>query len=456
MQGDNGLYPAEKQKKKRSALRVALISVGCVAAAAVAFFAGFFTYRLTLDDGLKSLLWFKDRIRDEYYKEISDEDFWQAAIDGVENILDDYSCYYSADEYDAVLNSDRGIKDGVGLSFFSNTNMVYKVAVGSPAFYAESGSGERAEAGMFLTGVGESADSVKDTFTAAAVSEALGGAGSGDTLFLRLSRTAANDTQNCVLLSVEYETYTESYVLYATAAHTYALVFDDNAENGTWQRVGDGMEELSAGEAYIRLVQFEGNAAEEFGRAAEQYKEDGCNTLLLDLRNNGGGSLSVLRGTAAYLLKDADKGSPLMYAGEEGDRAVYSLKDDLYADYFASSKIYAAGNSNTASASEALLGAMLCYNTLEYEDIYLVKAGGGADGPARTYGKGIMQTTYYNPLTGEAAKLTTARIYWPDGTTCIQGRGVTSDDGAHRIDAATNADYGDPALSAILADIAAQ
>ena len=244
-------------------------------------------------------------------------------------------------------------------------------------------------------------------------------------------------------------------MLYATAAHTYALVFDDNAENGTWQRVGDGMEELSAGEAYIRLVQFEGNAAEEFGRAAEQYKEDGCNTLLLDLRNNGGGSLSVLRGIAAYLLKDADKGSPLMYAGEEGDRAVYSLKDDLYADYFASSKIYAAGNSNTASASEALLGAMLCYNTLEYEDIYLVKAGGGADGPARTYGKGIMQTTYYNPLTGEAAKLTTARIYWPDGTTCIQGRGVTSDDGAHRIDAATNADYGDPALSAILADIAA-
>ena len=272
MQGDNGLYPAEKQKKKRSALRVALISVGCVAAAAVVFLAGFFTYRLTLDDGLKSLLWFKDRIRDEYYKEISDEDFWRAAIDGVENILDDYSCYYSADEYDAVLNSDRGIKDGVGLSFFSNTNMVYKVAVGSPAFYAESEAGERAEAGMFLTGVGESADSVKDTFTAAAVSEALGGAGSGDTLFLRLSKTAANDTQNCVLLSVEYETYTESYVLYATAAHTYALVFDDNAENGTWQLVGDGMEELSAGEAYIRLVQFEGNAAEEFAAQPPQVR----------------------------------------------------------------------------------------------------------------------------------------------------------------------------------------
>ena len=119
MQGDNGLYPAEKQKKKRSALRVALISVGCVAAAAVVFFAGFFTYRLTLDDGLKSLLWFKDRIRDEYYKEISDEDFWQAAIDGVMDSLDAYSAYYTADEYDAVIDSAQGIRSGIGASFFS-------------------------------------------------------------------------------------------------------------------------------------------------------------------------------------------------------------------------------------------------------------------------------------------------------------------------------------------------
>ena len=95
---------------------------------------------------------------------------------------------------------------------------------------------------------------------------------------------------------------------------------------------------------------------------------------------------------------------------------------------------------------------MLYYNTVDYEDIYLVKAGGG-DSPARTYGKGIMQTTWRNLLTGEAVKLTTARIYWPDGETCIQGRGVTSDDGAHRIDAASNADYGDPALLQILEDM---
>ena len=44
----------------------------------------------------------------------------------------------------------------------------------------------------------------------------------------------------------------------------------------------------------------------------------------------------------------------------------------------------------------------------------------------KTYGKGIMQTTYTNVLTGEAFKLTTAVIRWPVSDICIHGVGVTS------------------------------
>jgi C-terminal processing protease CtpA/Prc len=46
-------------------------------------------------------------------------------------------------------------------------------------------------------------------------------------------------------------------------------------------------------------------------------------------------------------------------------------------------------------------------------------------GTARTYGKGIMQTTY-SFMDGSALKLTTANIYWPDGSTCIHGKGITT------------------------------
>jgi C-terminal processing protease CtpA/Prc len=48
------------------------------------------------------------------------------------------------------------------------------------------------------------------------------------------------------------------------------------------------------------------------------------------------------------------------------------------------------------------------------------------DTPASTYGKGIMQTTYTNYLSGEALKLTTAFIYQPDGKTSIHGKGITA------------------------------
>ena len=192
------------EKKKKSPLKIALTAIACVLAAALLFGAGFFVSRMTLDGGLRSLLWFKERIQSEYYEEISDEDFWQAAIDGVEGILDDYSCFYTAEEYDEVVNADRGVKDGVGLAFFANTNKIYKVAVASPAFYAQSASGEKAEAGMYLTGMGESAESVSDTFTASAVEAALSSAEEGDMLTLRLSATAADDTQNCIFLSVPF------------------------------------------------------------------------------------------------------------------------------------------------------------------------------------------------------------------------------------------------------------
>lgn len=439
-----------EQKKKRSPLKTALLCAACVVIAAALFFAGFFVCSLSQDEGLRSLLWFKDRIQESYYKDISDEKFWEAAIGGVEGLLDDYSCYYSADEYDAEVNADRGIMDGTGLAFFTDTNKIYKVAVGSPAFYAEDGEGRRAEAGMYLTGVGTAEGEMKDTFTAAALEKALSSVSAGDTCVLRLSAGSASETDDCLYLSVTFGTYTESFVLYATNEGTYAEIFENGSGSGVWQKVGGGMEELKDGQAYIRLVQFSGNAAEEFAYAAAQYKEDGCETLLLDLRNNGGGSLSVLRGIAPYLMQGDRERFVVMYAGEG---TAYYAEGNEYAEYFADSRIYVAANRNTASASEALMGAMLHYGSIGYSDIYLVKAGGKEDDPARTYGKGIMQTTYYNPLTGEAAKLTTARIYWPDKTTCVQGRGITSDDGAHRIDAASNADYGDPALSEILNSI---
>ena len=50
-----------------------------------------------------------------------------------------------------------------------------------------------------------------------------------------------------------------------------------------------------------------------------------------------------------------------------------------------------------------------------------------------TYGKGIMQTTYRLD-SGGALKLTTAKLLWPDKTTCIHKKGITTDISENMVD----------------------
>ena len=413
-------------------LKKFLIAAAAAAAAALLFLAGYFTYYLTMSGGLRSLLWVKDMVQDEYYEEVSDDEFWQAAIDGVMDSLDAYSAYYTADEYDAVIDSAQGIRSGIGASFFSGTNKVYRIALNSPLFFAAEGG---VEAGMYLTGVGESESSLTLTDTYAKVSAALSSA-SGKVV-LRFSSVSASDTENCVYVTVEPAVYTESHVLYASGGKAYAYLLA--GEEYVWTDVSAYVtveEKVPEGAAYIQLTQFEGNAGNEFAEAARQYKEDGADTLLFDLRNNGGGRLSVMQQIARYLCKDASAGSTVLEARyRSGRKELYTIDASLCETYFAGSRIYAAGNGNTASASEALLGAMISYGTLGYGDIFVTQTAG--EDSARTYGKGIMQTTFRNGATGEAIKLTTAEIYWPNGVS-IHGKGITAADGAAAVQAVSS------------------
>lgn len=456
----------EQKSKKMSTGKKVLWAAIALAAAAAVFFAGFFTYYFTLPAGARSLLWMKDKIDSEYYEDVDDDDFWQAAIDGATSLLDQYSAYYTADEYDVVVDSSRGISQGMGLSFFSKSNKVAEAALGSPAFYAGI------ETGIFVTGIGKTEDSIENTFTVSEksgetvydygrLSELVSGFAAGDTAYLRVSTVSGHETaeENCKIVPVILARYTESYVLYAADGEAYMCTYD--GDSGTWTNVSEYVsvdEKVSGDTAYIRLTSFYGNAVGEFGRAAQAYKEDGKHSLLLDLRNDGGGSVSVMQGIAAYLMKGAESDSePVMRAVYgNGREEIYLADGDHYDEYFAGSEIYVAANRNTASASEALMGVMLSYDTIEYGNIFITDLSGGTQA-ARTYGKGIMQTTFRNPLTSEAVKLTTATIHWPDeASTCIHDKGITTSDGAVPTQGAkTFGDYGDPELVWILSQVAA-
>jgi C-terminal processing protease CtpA/Prc len=168
---------------------------------------------------------------------------------------------------------------------------------------------------------------------------------------------------------------------------------------------------------------------------------------VLDLRGNGGGYLDITLEIASYFCKNSDKRKPLVAVADYGEKTEkFYATGNCYNEYFsAESRIFVLADNQTASASECLIGCMIDYGAISYADICIAQRGE----EVKTYGKGIMQTTY--PLTGiygDAVKLTTARICWPVSNRCIHGRGIVLADGVKTI--AENINFEEETKNAVL------
>ena len=154
---------------------------------------------------------------------------------------------------------------------------------------------------------------------------------------------------------------------------------------------------------YIQLKSFNGNAVEKFQEAMDAVESQDCTGIVLDLRDNGGGDLSILEKIGNMILPVG----VIIYAQDRHGNRISEINSSG-ADMDLPMVILT--NSNTASASEALAGAARDRGTA-------VLVG------TKTFGKGIMQTTY--TLDNEGAfKLTTAKYYLPSGE-CIHEIGLT-------------------------------
>ncbi len=154
---------------------------------------------------------------------------------------------------------------------------------------------------------------------------------------------------------------------------------------------------------YIQLKSFNGNAVEKFQEAMDAVESRGCTGIVLDLRDNGGGDLSILEKIGNMILPEG----VIIYAQDRHGNRISEINSSG-ADMDLPMVILT--NGNTASASEALAGAARDRGTA-------VLVG------TKTFGKGIMQTTY--TLDNEGAfKLTTAKYYLPSGE-CIHEIGLT-------------------------------
>ncbi len=341
--------------------------------------------------------------------ELTEEDIADLLVDG---ILDRYSAYYSKDEYGEVTQNADGKYTGVGISL-SYTGEIVSITLSSPAELAGLKKGDIA---VSVTVDGQTTPYTQND--GADFTESLLGAPVGKTVILTVKRG-----QEQLDFEIVKRAYTASYIVYHDSEKT--LNFRENEKGVLSANAFDGgMNGLDDKTAYIQLTAFNGGAGEQMKDALDYMKERGKTKLILDLRDNGGGYLNVLEDIASYFIYNGGNSRNLIaYAeGKQKSESFYSGRNKFYDNL---SQITVLANENTASASECLIGAMLHYKDVFDQSKLIIEKN--AEGVARTYGKGIMQTTY-GLVNGGALKLTTAKIYLPDKTTSIHAVGFRADE----------------------------
>ena len=305
-----------------------------------------------------------------YFEDIDEETLTNGIYYGMTAVLGDpYTGYYSPEDYKELTTSTTGEYCGIGVMVTKNsedgTIVVSKVFKNSPA------QGAGIQQGDVIYSV--EGEIIEDMTTDQLAAKVLGEEGTDVTLEILREEEILSYTitrQKVEMDSVSYE-----------------------------------MKEGNIG--YIQIESFDSVTPKQVKEAIEELTSIGMKGIIVDLRDNPGGSLSSVVDIASMF----EEGKKLFLYSEtkEGERE----------DYYTTGKVLLKDlpmviliNENSASASEAFSGAMKCY-----ERAKLVGT--------TSFGKGIMQTIY--PLgDGSALKITTGKYYLPDGNN-IHKIGITPD-----------------------------
>lgn len=329
----------------------------------------------------------------------------------VKNVPDDYAAYYTKEDYKAIKENYSGKYEGVGISVYTGTLKVAKVIGNSPAFKAGI---EREDV---LVSGRDSFGNVSVFADIASVNEFLSSITDSE-----FSLTVLRDGEEKTL-QMRIEKYNSSYLLYKDKDSAYAYTGDYDSELKL-VRTGEGISELPENAAYIRFDSFEGGAAKELKGILALMKNSGKTRLILDLRGNGGGYMNVLCDFVGGVIYNEGKSgfSVACSKDNKGEFTEYRSSRNFYEQSV--ERIAVIADEYSASATECLIGAMLHYGGAFSQDYLVIENESLVGGVARTYGKGIMQTTF-DLSNGGAIKITTAVIYRPDKITCIHGKGIT-------------------------------
>ena len=312
---------------------------------------------------------------DMFYVDTVDvEKMIQNGVNGMLALTDPYTEYYPEEEVSSLKEMITGKYGGIGaaIRYYEAEDRIAIVepTEGMPA--AEAG----VKAGDIILEVGGKEmlrGDMKPQEFSSKVSEALRGE-PGTSFVLKVLRPAKNDST-----VMEFKLTRKN--IRTNPVPYYGMVRDS---------IG-----------YIALQGFTDNCAKDFKKSFIELKQKGAKSLIIDLRDNGGGSLNEAVDIVNLFVP---KGQEVVYTKGKIKQADNSFKT-LYEPVDTEIPLVVLVNGSSASASEILSGSL--------QDLDRAVIVG-----TRTYGKGLVQTTRPLPYNG-TLKVTTAKYYIPSGR-CIQ------------------------------------
>jgi len=319
----------------------------------------------------KTLANFRAVIDKNYLGEVDEEKLLEGAIKGyIQGLGDEYSEYFTKEELEEYKIDALGNYTGIGIYMVRDTErnliVVLSPIKGSPA----------EKAGILPGDIISKIDDI--SYTGEQMTEASTKIKKGEVG----TKVKLEIIRNSEVLNVEV--VREEIKI----NHVESKILDNNI-------------------GYLSLSTFDEGCSEEFQKKLEDLSSKNIKSLIIDLRNNGGGIVDEAINIADLFI---DKGETILITVDknENEEITKAKKDKIF-----DMEIVIITNENTASASEILAGVL--------KDKAEAKIVG-----TKTYGKGVIQQLI-TLNDGSGLKITTNEYYTPNRTR-INKQGIVPDE----------------------------
>lgn len=312
----------------------------------------------TYKSKLNRLIEFIER---EYVDDVDTDSIVDLTVNGILEKLDPHSVYISKNDLTSISESMRGEFVGIGVNFYmyKDTVSVIKPIIGGPSEKAGIKAGDR--------------------ILYANNDKLFGKKLPNDSLFSKLKGEVGSD------LSLTIYRKSENKQLKFNLKRDYIPIKSVDVALLITPTIG-----------YIKINRFAESTFSEYRKGLVRLKKQGAKTVILDLRDNGGGYLEQAVEIADdFLVANAS------IVSTKNKKGRIDKTKATNEGLFEQGEVVILINENSASASEILAGA------IQDNDRGLIVG-------RRSFGKGLVQREM--PLgDGSAVRLTVARYYTPSG-----------------------------------------